>query len=452
MFTPLPHVGAPPLRMPTDSSPPRRSSGTWSLSPQTRSTSRLAFVACTVLATICVLLVVTLQAKNAEESLDEAATHTLRDYTGYAGRMLGAEVLRRNAEQRAIILAPITGSSRRAVPPPELGEIQALGNATLGRAFPVADAGLGYFRYDVRSGSIEGLGSVQGTFAKRLADSLRALPTAAGPDNGPDRMAFTNEGQFYSVSFARLLDPSGAPVAIYGYTYLRTKGLVAIADQVFHETPLLPISVTGRRWNYDTTRVRAGEIVNDSLLGMRIADRRGQVIWSSPRAEFISESPYRERVVLSTSAGGIIVETALRPGSEPSLIPTVVRRAQRWSVRALLGMTLLLAGVSLMALRGERLGARARRTEAMKELALGLRHEINNALASAMLNAELLAEDSSLNEGQREKLAAIVEQADRMRNVLRRLEKTDRFDVVVPYLDEGYMVDLSSTIEMEKMK
>ena len=138
-----------------------------------------------------------------------------------------------------------------------------------------------------------------------------------------------------------------------------------------------------------------------------------------------------------------MVETALLPAGEPTLIPNIVRRAQRWSLRALLALTIMLAAVSLIALGGERAGARARRANAMKQLALGLRHELNNALASVMLNAELLSEDQ-LDAAQRERLDAIIEQADRMRNVLRRLEKSERLDVMVPYLNEGFMVDLSA--------
>ncbi len=88
----------------------------------------------------------------------------------------------------------------------------------------------------------------------------------------------------------------------------------------------------------------------------------------------------------------------------------------------------------------------------MQQLALGLRHELNNALASVMLNAELLSEEESLDEGQRERLKAIVEQSDRMRGVLRRLEKTDQLDVVVPYLTEGFMVDLSSPADRDRFR
>lgn len=220
--------------------------------------------------------------------------------------------------------------------------------------------------------------------------------------------------------------------------------MAAIAQRVFRETPLLPTSFTGVRWNYDTTRVNPGDVVNDSLLVMHISDRAGRTLWESADAAAGGQSAHLIKTVMSTAAGGIVVESAIRPAAERSLIPVVVRRAQRWSLGALLTLTLLLAAVSLVALGGERLGARARRVEAMQQLALGLRHELNNALASVMLNAELIGEDGALDQSARERVQAIVEQAERMRVVLRRLEKADRLDVVVPYLNEGYMVDPST--------
>jgi signal transduction histidine kinase len=175
---------------------------------------------------------------------------------------------------------------------------------------------------------------------------------------------------------------------------------------------------------------------------VRIFDRKGRLFWSSPGTQPAPEA-IRERTVISTAAGGLTIETALRLGSAPTLIPSVVRRAQRWTTRALVVVTLLLAAVSLLALRGERAVARGRRAEAMQQLALGLRHELNNALASVLLNAELLAEQEGVDPALRERMIAIVEQAERMRDVLRRLEQRERLDTIVPYLDDGFMVDLS---------
>src|SRR5258708_1802245 len=106
---------------------PRRVSGSWSLSPNARSTTRLALVACTLLATVAALLIVTWRPRGAVQALEEAGSHPLRDYTGSAGRMMGAEMLRRFSEQRAGILAPVAGSAPRTVPAPTLQELASLG-------------------------------------------------------------------------------------------------------------------------------------------------------------------------------------------------------------------------------------------------------------------------------------------------------------------------------------
>lgn len=408
---------------------------------------RLAIVACTVLVTVFVLAIATLETRRADRALDEAAAHTLDDYAGYAGRTMGGEVLRRFSEQRATILAPVTGSANRAVAEPSLDEIVATGDAYF-KAFPAGgDINLGYFRVDLRKGTIQGRRSVSGEFATRVADTLTRLLAKNQDISAPGILVIDEAGVPRSVAYASLIGRDGHPIAAYGYAYTRAVGIAAVAARAFRETPLLPISFAGARWNYDTTIVRTGEIANDSLLGVRITDRAGHVFWQSDRVSATAGSDYTESVVLSTAPGGIIVQAALRPSSGASLVPSVVRNSQRLSLRALLALAVLLSIVALLALRRERLGARSRRAEAMQQLALGLRHEINNALASVMLNAELLAEEDGLDSEQRARLTAIVEQSDRMRNVLRRLEKAEHLDVVIPYMNEGYMVDLSSATE-----
>lgn len=406
-------------------------------SPEARSRTRLALVACTVLATVGVLAIVALQARRAERTVDELAARALREHAGYAGRMMGAELLRRFAEQRADVLAPVAGNAGRDVSAPTLDEIAERGKRSY--AAIGGDSLIGYFRIDVRTGATEARGLLSPVLAVRIADTLGRIARASPRRAGPDILVLAHERP-QSVAFAQLVGPSGRTTAIYGFTYSRAMGVVAMAERVFRETPLLPTSFAGARWKSDTTAVRPGQVVNDSLLVMRVTDSAGAVLWRSGPA---LASPYQERVVLSTTNGGIVVESSLRPGSEPTLVPAAVRRAQRWSLSALLFLTVLLAAVSLVALGGERLGARERRAEAMQQLALGLRHELNNALASVMLNAELLNEEQATDPALRERYQAIVEQADRMRSVLRRLEKTDQLDVVVPYLNEGFMVDLS---------
>jgi signal transduction histidine kinase len=413
------------------------------LLPHVGSTGRLAIVACSLVATVVALAVVSLHARSADAALDEAAERTLRDYTGYAGRLLGSELLRQFGVERARILAPVTGSSGRTAGAPRLDEIVRIGEREFGADVPV-DSGRGYFRLDLRTGALEALGAMRGPLATSVLDTLRHLREGKGVLPDPNILVVERAGIPYSVGFATLSDADGRSRAIYGFTYTRRVAMSRWAERVFRETPLLPSSFAGMRWNYDTTRVRPREVLNDSLLAMRVTDRAGRLLWASTGAGAARGPEIRARTVISTNAGGLTVETALRPGSEPALIPAVVRRAQRWSMRALLALTVMLAAISLIALRSERAVARARRLEAMQQLALGLRHELNNALASVLLNAELVAEEPGASDDVRERMHVIAEQAERMRGVLRRLEQRERLEVIVPYMDEGFMVDLSS--------
>ncbi|MDB4898603.1 MAG: ATP-binding region ATPase domain protein [Gemmatimonadetes bacterium] len=407
------------------------------------SSRRLAIVACSLIATVVALAVVALHARSADAALDDAADRTLRDYTAYAGRLLGSELLRQFGVQRARILAPVTGSSGRPVTAPRLDDIVRIAERELGADAP-GDPGRGYFRLDLRTGALEALGAMRGPLAAPVLDTLRRLPAGKGPLPDPNILVVEYARVPYSVAFATLTDTEGRARAIYGFTYTRALAMSRWASTVFRETPLLPSSFAGVRWNYDTTSVRPREVFNDSLLAMRITDRAGRLLWESPGADAARAGGIRARTVISTNAGGLTVETALRPGSEPALIPAVVRRAQRWSMRALLALTMMLAAISLIALRSERAVTRARRIEGMQQLALGLRHELNNALASVMLNAELVAEEPGTSENLRERMLVIAEQAERMRGVLRRLEQRERLEVIVPYMGEGFMVDLSS--------
>jgi hypothetical protein len=396
-----------------------------------------------VVATVAALLVVSLHTRKVESALDDAAAHTLRDYTGYAGRLLGSEMLRRFSEQRMRVLAPVIGSTRSRGPAPSLAEIVRIGEREL-RFGPRPDSGRGYFRLDLRSGRLEGVGAAVGPLGERIADTLRVIVRHPSTSPDPSLLVLEPDGVPYTVAYATYSDPAGRPQAIYGFSYTRALGVAHWAATVFRETPLLPTSYAGARWNYDTTTVRPGEIRNDSLLAVRVGDRSGRLLWRSPAGEMGSGDDIREHAVISTSAGGLTIETAIRPGGQPALLPAVVRHAQRWSLRAMLVLIVMLAAISLVALLSERAVARARRAEAMQQLALGLRHELNNALASVILNAELVMEEPGLEEPVRERILTVIEQAERMRGVLRRLEQRERLDVIVPYLDEGFMVDLSA--------
>jgi len=209
-----------------------RQSREWSFAPQTRSNMRLAIVASTVLITVVVLVIATIEARRADRALAVAAAHTLRDYAGYAGRTMGAEVLRRFSEQRAIILSPVSGSARRNVPEPTLDEIVARGEKYFAALHPPGDLDLGYFRVDFRTKAVQGRGAMRGEFAARVADTLTNLLAHRPNMSEPSVLVVEEDGVPRSVAYASLIGKDGQPVAAYGFAYARAVGISSSAFQV----------------------------------------------------------------------------------------------------------------------------------------------------------------------------------------------------------------------------
>lgn len=91
--------------------------------------------------------------------------------------------------------------------------------------------------------------------------------------------------------------------------------------------------------------------------------------------------------------------------------------------------------------QGERITSERRL--ALRQLALGLRHELNNALAGLILETELLSAGAGPGHGRyRESVRSIQGQVWRIHEVLRRLDDVDALRTK-PYLDRGLMIDLS---------
>ncbi len=125
-----------------------------------------------------------------------------------------------------------------------------------------------------------------------------------------------------------------------------------------------------------------------------------------------------------------------------ALDATGVRVAGRslYLIVASFGASLLAA--SLVAFWTDVKQRESERVRAMRDLTTGLSHELNNALASILLEAQLLAESPSVSDDVRVTGATIAEQSERMCEALRRLDHVEQLPVV-NYLKDRLMVDLS---------
>ncbi|HEV2642523.1 MAG TPA: histidine kinase dimerization/phospho-acceptor domain-containing protein, partial [Candidatus Elarobacter sp.] len=133
------------------------------------------------------------------------------------------------------------------------------------------------------------------------------------------------------------------------------------------------------------------------------------------------------------------------------LVPPAVRTAGRSLYLGLGLVGVFLLAVSGVAFWGELAQQRKARARSMTQLTTGLRHELNNALASVLLEAQMLAATEDAPADARSAGSTIAEQAERMHNVLRRLDHVDHLPVV-DYFEGKAMVDLAESRELDTVR
>lgn len=85
----------------------------------------------------------------------------------------------------------------------------------------------------------------------------------------------------------------------------------------------------------------------------------------------------------------------------------------------------------------------AERARALQELAVGIRHEVNNTLAALLANAQVLMESPGLDQAGLEAACAVQSEVLRLAEVTERLQRVEELPRV-PYLGSVIMVDVSA--------
>ena len=99
--------------------------------------------------------------------------------------------------------------------------------------------------------------------------------------------------------------------------------------------------------------------------------------------------------------------------------------------------------LALDALREEhRAALAAERIRALRELSIGLRHEINNGLQSIVLHADVLRTGGGLDDDQRRCASIVQAEALKIANILQRLCDVESLECR-PYAGGETMIDLS---------
>jgi signal transduction histidine kinase len=399
---------------------------------------RSALVVACLVGTMGVCVVLANEVRGARAALRATAAQTLHDYSGYVGRVIGTELFRAAQTERDELFAPVARAT--SGPPIDVVEFAKHADSLFASMRHAPDPMRGYQRLD--------LTKLQWTARGALADTVLSTIVA------DTMLAMRRSPQVFPSMGVMVLTIDSRPVSLYYriandsvahrlYAYVVTQSRSAVFEQMVGQTiasvPLLPPSFTGSRWDVDAPVKR--QISNDSLVGVRIVGVDGSVLY---RSSNWFESPYHEAYQFQTGPGGFTIETSLRPGLEQRLVPASIEQASRtlYVAMALLGAFLTI--VSFVAFWGEMRQREANRSRALRQLTTGLRHELNNALASVLLEAQLLETTGDASGQVRESAGAIAEQAQRMRDVLRRLDHVDHLPVV-DYIEGESMLDLAAT-------
>ncbi|HEY5088076.1 MAG TPA: histidine kinase dimerization/phospho-acceptor domain-containing protein [Gemmatimonadaceae bacterium] len=411
--------------MKTGSTPPPRS---W----------RAALVVACLAGTTVVCAILATEVRQANAALDATTSQTLRDYATAAGRVLGTEAIRRDNEFHSQLYGPLMGTIIVDGKAPPVSSFAQRAESVYAADKYEADPFRGYLRIDVRSRHWEGVLAMADTArAQVVVDTILSRARAAVRSSF---MILPGDRKPIIVSRTAVADSAGHQY-IYVITQTRASNFRRAMDQTMKTVPLLPPSFTGTAWNMDLPGGGVNQPANDSLIGVRILAADGTILYASPHWY---GGPYRGSYKFQTGPGGFTIETVLRPSLASRLVPAVVRTAGK-SLYIGLGLVgCFLLAVSLIAFWGEMSHQTSQRARSMQQLTTGLRHELNNALASVMLESQMLAASDDASTDARYAGAAIAEQAERMRKVLRRLDDVDRLPVV-SYFEGKSMVDLAET-------
>ncbi len=388
------------------------------------------------------LLVAEVHAANA--ALDATAEQTLRDYADYAARVLGTELLRQSQSFRARLYSAVVGATVRTGRALSVQEFARRADSLYLDDRYGPDSLRGYIRVDMSSGRWDAAGPMRASERVRpVVDTLLGTWRGAHDLMQPGVLIVPMGDREIMALYAPAADTVAHKVYVYVATQTRSLNLSHAMAATMAAVPLLPPSFTGP----DSVASRAAGFSaresNDSLIGVRVVASDGALLYSSPRW---FAGPYRGSYQFQVGRGGFAIQTVLRPGLELALVPRAVRVAGRSLYVAVAMFGAFLLAVSLIAFWGEVKQREGERDRAIRDLATGLRHELNNALASILLEAELLATAVETPDDACVTGATIAEQATRMRDVLRRLDHADRLPVV-SYRDDKSMIDVAHGIQ-----
>jgi hypothetical protein len=412
-------------------------------SPSPARSWRAALVVACLAGTTVVCAILATEVRRANAALEAMTSQTLGDYTTSAGRILGTEAIRRSEAFRSRLYGPLMGTIVVDGAAPPLHTFAHRADSLFAAEKYEPDSLRGYLRVDVRNRTWEGLRSMADS-SRAAAVVAKALARARLDTARTPLLILPGSREPIIVSAAAVADADGRQY-MYIVVQARATNFRHAMQATMQSVPLLPPSFAGSAWNFDKSAA-ANHVSNDSLIGVRITAVDGTVLYVSPHSY---NGPYRGQYHFQSGPDGFTIETVLRPSLATALVPAVVRTTSRSLYIGLGLVACFLLAVSFIAFWGEMSHQTAERARSMQQLTTGLRHELNNALASVMLESQMLAASDDASPDARYAGAAIAEQADRMRKALRRLDNVERLPVV-NYIEGKSMVDLTGAKAAEQ--
>lgn len=353
-----------------------------------------------LLLTLALTGVMAWQAQSAAHRHRDAAEGALRDYAGFAAflfRQAGRSSLFRTIANKVYVF--------EAVQPPASGPLPSVA-AIVSDALPSPcptcpplDSVRGWFRVDLRDGSVETTSALPADVSAWLADTARAL-TGDGQRMDPSletALVLTRAGGV-DRAFAWLVrrDPTGRAAAVYGFeTSPRALATAAFAPVAASQTVLPPTLTRGQP--------------TDSLISLAIVDPSGRELYATPRrwAGTVATD------TLGVLAGGLAVRVTLRESAAERLLIGGMPKARLPFLLALLALAVGLTAVALAQLRRERELARLR-----ADFVSGVSHELRTPLAQIRMFAETLRLGRVRSDAEQRRSLDIIDQEARRLSAL----------------------------------
>jgi signal transduction histidine kinase len=358
---------------------------------------------------VVLLLALALSGALAYEAQDAARSHrataegALRDYAAVSAFLVTRLARQGVGATLGVRLYPFDMAQvRTGEPLPSIDELlRKAEKPQCPACFPL-DSVRGYFRLDLRDGSIATTGEpATPAFRAWLADTVRAWYRSRPRDESNwEFQALVGHfaGRDRAIGYILRRDQAGAPAAVYGFEAPPRSVAATAFRKVLPSPYLLPSALTRG-------------LPNDSLISLVVTDVAGHEVLRSPH-QYVTT--FAAEDTLGQQFGSLRVRVALRPSAAERM---VIGGLPRSRLPLLLGLFALAAGlvsIALLQLRRERELSRLR-----SDFVSGVSHELRTPLAQIRMFAETLRLGRVRSEDERARSIEIIDQeARRLANLV----------------------------------